>query len=48
MAKNVCPRCREVILSLGSETDIKCGKCETSFKVNNKYSEDVYIEENKE
>lgn len=35
MAKNICPRCCEVILSFGIESSMECLKCGTVFEVNN-------------
>lgn len=33
MAKNVCPGCREVVLSFGLESSMKCSKCDTVIKL---------------
>jgi uncharacterized protein YbaR (Trm112 family) len=38
--KSVCPKCKEVILSLGSEETIVCTKCETTFEVKDDLDED--------
>lgn len=32
MAKNVCPKCAQVTISLGDENSIKCPICETVFE----------------
>ncbi len=31
--KSVCPKCKEVILSLEYEETIVCAKCETTFEM---------------
>lgn len=35
MAKNICPNCHEVILSLGGEQFLECLKCLAIFKIIN-------------
>lgn len=32
MAKNICPKCGEVVLGFGDEVIINCVKCGTVFK----------------
>lgn len=33
MAKNICPGCKEVVLSFESDSSLRCSKCETEFEV---------------
>lgn len=40
MAKNICPTCSEVILSLEDELSIKCYKCDTVFELSNELEDD--------
>lgn len=33
MALNVCPKCKQITLTLGAESEIKCPICETIYEV---------------
>lgn len=48
MAKNICPTCSEVILSLEDELSIKCSKCDTVFELNNELEDSSNADVEKE
>lgn len=48
MAKNVCPGCKEVILSFGDETTIRCSKCEAIFEAKNMTEDETAVDVDKE
>lgn len=39
MALNVCPKCKQITLTLGDDIEIKCPICETIYEVKNKNDE---------